>query len=101
MKIDQSHFVIASQGKEIKYAVGDLVMLSTLHHHGEYKKRGELHVAKFLPHWDGPYKITKCFPEVLSYTLDLPNSPNTFPSYHSSELKQFFSNDDTLPLMKT
>ena len=38
-KVDQAHFANAIHGKEKVYKIGDLVMLSTLHWWGEYKKR--------------------------------------------------------------
>jgi hypothetical protein len=31
-----------------------------------------------------------------NYTLELPNSPNTFPMFHASKLKPFLLNDATL-----
>jgi hypothetical protein len=71
-------------------------MLTTLHRRNKYKKKGEKHVAKFLPHFDGPYKVTKAYPETSSYTFDMPNSPNVFLSYHASELKRHTPNDPSL-----
>jgi len=95
-KVTQAHFANADRGREVVYAIGDLVMLSTLHRRNEYKKKGEKCVAKFFPHFDGPFKVTKTHPETSSYTLEMPNSPNSFPSYHASELKPHFANDPTL-----
>jgi hypothetical protein len=71
-------------------------MLSTLHRCQEYKKKGEHWVAKFFLRYDGPYVIINAHPETLSYTLELPNSQNIFPTFHASELKCFFENDATL-----
>src|ERR1700683_3486029 len=71
-------------------------MLSTLHHRQEYKKKGEKRAAKFFPWYDGPYRITDTHIETSNYTLELPNSPNTYPTYHASELKAFLPNDSTL-----
>ena len=34
--------------------------------------------------------------ETSNYTLELPNSPNTYPTYHTSELKPFVPNDQSL-----
>jgi hypothetical protein len=71
-------------------------MLSTLHSRREYKKKGEKRVAKFFPRFDGPYTIVKTFPETSTYTLNLLNNPNMFPTFHSSELKRFHPNDASL-----
>ena len=35
-------------------------------------------------------------PEFSAYTLDLPNSPNIFPTFHASQLKRFNENDTSL-----
>jgi hypothetical protein len=60
----------------------------------KYKKKGKKRTAKFFPRWDGPYRITKCHPEVSTYTLDIPT--NAFPTFHASQLKQHYANDPTL-----
>src|ERR1700683_3246879 len=88
--------LIAFSQKTSAIAMATLVMLSILHRHNEYKKKGEKRVAKFFPHFDGPFKVTKTHPEASSYTLEMPNSPNSFSSYHTSELKPHFANDPTL-----
>jgi len=95
-KIAQAHYAKAHRGVEDVFVVGDLVMLSTFNRRREYKKKGELQVAKFFPRWDGPYRVTKAFPESSSYVLDTQNTPNKCPSYHASELKRHIPNDDTL-----
>ncbi|KIM80242.1 hypothetical protein PILCRDRAFT_73495, partial [Piloderma croceum F 1598] len=56
---------------------------------------------KFFPRYDSPYTVIDTHPETSNYTLELPNSPNTFPTFHSSELKPHFTNDCSLfPLHK-
>jgi hypothetical protein len=35
-------------------------------------------------------------PEFSAYTLDLPNSPNIFPTFHTSQLKHFTENNASL-----
>jgi hypothetical protein len=86
-KIAMAHYTNSNRGPKDKYKISDWVMLSTLHQRQEYKRRGEKHVAKFFLCFDGPFKITDCHPEASTYALDLPNSPNLFPTYHISELK--------------
>jgi hypothetical protein len=71
-------------------------MLSTLHHRQEFKKKGEKWAAKFFPHFDGPYQIIDAHTVSSNYTLELPNSPNTYPTYPASELKPFLPNNTSL-----
>jgi hypothetical protein len=80
----------------IAYLVGDKVMLVTLHRRREFKAGDKNRVAKFFPRWDGPFTVTKSFSETSSYTLNLPNSPNAFPTFHASLLKRFNENDAML-----
>jgi hypothetical protein len=68
-------------------------MLSTLHHRQEFKCKGTKPAAKFFPRYDGPYKVIKAHVETLNYTLDLLNLLNTYPTYHTLELKAFINND--------
>jgi hypothetical protein len=95
-KVFQAHFANDHRGADELYAVGDKVMLSTLHRRQEYKKKGEHRVAKFFPRYDGPYDVIDAFPHVSAYKLELPNSPNIFPTFHSSEIKRFIPNDPSL-----
>jgi hypothetical protein len=95
-KVFQSHFANKTRRADFKFAVGDKVMLSTLHRRQEYKSKGDGRVAKFFPRYDGPYIIINAHPETSNYTLELPNSPNIFPTFHSSELKRHVENDAVL-----
>lgn len=81
---------------ELVLAKGDRVMLATKHRRREYIQKGDKRVAKFMPRFDGPYTILDAHPETSTYTLDLPNSPNIFPTFHSSQLRQFHANDSSL-----
>jgi hypothetical protein len=40
--------------------------------------------------------VVATHPETSNYTLNLPNSPNTFPTFHASKLKCFHENDPSL-----
>ena len=53
-------------------------------------------MAKFFPCWDGPYGVTKAFPESSSYVLDTQNAPNECSSYHALELKHHIPNNNML-----
>jgi hypothetical protein len=95
-KTNQALQANRSRGVDDVFVVGERVMLSTLHCRKEYRKKGEKHMTKFFPRYDGPYKILATHPETSNYTLDLPNAPNTFPTFHASELKRFQENDRVL-----
>jgi len=59
------------------------------------------HVARFMPCFDGPFKITAAHPEKLCYTLELPNKPLQFPTFHFSLLPAFvLDNDKLIPSQK-
>ncbi|KZP02880.1 hypothetical protein FIBSPDRAFT_769814 [Athelia psychrophila] len=49
-----------------------------------------------MPRWDGPYGVEKTHPETSNYTLVLPNSPQTFATFHTSHLKAHCANDNIL-----
>ena len=49
-----------------------------------------------MPRFDGPYHIVEVHPEASSYTLDIPNRPDIFPSFHVSQLKRYIANDPSL-----
>lgn len=95
-KISQSIHSLASRSPETPFSIGDSVYLSTSNRRREYMHAGENRVAKFMPRFDGPYKIVGANPARSSYTLDLPNAPNTFPVFHSSLLRRFVPNDADL-----
>lgn len=95
-KIAQAASANKSRGDEPKFRAGDLVMLSTENRRRDYKSRGEFRCAKLMPRYDGPYKVIHAHPECSTYTLDLPNNPNTFPTFHASLLKAHYPNDSFL-----
>jgi len=99
-KVFQTFYANQNRSPKIPFKIGDKVMLSTLHRHQEFKKKGEKRVAKFFPCYDGPYNIIDVHTETSNYTLELPNSPNTYPTYHASELKPFLANDAMLFLSR-
>ena len=92
----QAFYANRDHGPEDVFQVGDKVMLLTLHRWREFTASDPSRVAKFIPHFDGPYIIVNNMPKFLAYTLDLPNSPNIFPTFHSSQLKFFTENDASL-----
>ena len=53
-------------------------------------------MAKFMPRFNGPYTIVDIDEENSPVTLDLPNSPNIFPTFHTSVVVPYLENDMTL-----
>ena len=47
-----------------------------------------------MPRYDGPYKIVDVHHEALTKTIDMPNAPNIFPTFHISNIKAWIPNDD-------
>ena len=47
-----------------------------------------------MPRYDGPYEIIDLNKEASTVTLDIPNAPNLFPTFHTSHLKSWTLNDD-------
>ena len=93
-KISQSHFANPKRSEQINYTIGDKVMLSTLHRRKDYKNKGQRRAAKFMPRFDGPYQIIEVHNEASTITLDMPNAPNLFPTFHTSNVKPWFPNND-------
>ena len=92
----QAHYANIHRLLELPFQIGDKVMLSTLHCRQEFKKKGKKRAAKFFSCYDGPYNIIDAHAATSNYTLELPNNPNTYPTYHTSELKNFVPNDPIL-----
>jgi len=78
------------------FSIGSCVWLSMLHRHKEYMAKGEKQVAKFMPCYDGPYTITDVDEEHSTVTLDLPNSLNICPTFHTSEVLPYIESDISL-----
>ena len=71
------------------FAIGSHVQLTTLHRCNEYKAKGEKHMAKFMPCYDRPYTIINTNEKHSTVTIELPNTPNIFPTFHTSEVLPF------------
>ena len=56
---------------EDAFQKGDYVMLSTMHRCRNYMQRGDGRTAKFMPRWDGKYKVLEAHPESSTYKLAL------------------------------
>ena len=95
-KTDQTISANLHHADDFAFQVGNKVMLSTLNCQNEYKKKGHMHIAKFMPHFDGPYTVTTIAPHVSTVTLDMPNTPNAFPVFHTSQVRPLRMNDANL-----
>jgi hypothetical protein len=95
-KIKQSQQENLHRGNSFPFKIGDRAVLSTSHRRRTYKSGDEPHIAKFMPRFDGPYKITATDEKHSTVTLDMPGHSTIFPVFHTSELKPFKENDETL-----
>ena len=95
-KVSQAFQSNKSRSLTFPFKVGDRVVLSTLHRWQEFKANNSNRVAKFIPRFDGPFKIKSTDEKHSTVTLDLPNLPNIFPVFHTSEIRHFAENDDNL-----
>jgi len=93
-KISQSEFTNCHRNDEVIYKVGDKVMLSTENRRCKYMQRHSGRTAKFMPRFDGPFVVTKANTAKSAYTLDLPNKPDRFPTFHAAQLRKHIPNDD-------
>jgi len=92
----QVFYANRDRSPEDSFKIGECVMLSTLHWRQEFTAGDPSHITKFIPCFDGPYKIINSMPEFLAYTLELLNSPNIFPTFHALQLKHFTKNNALL-----
>lgn len=58
-------------------------------------------VAKFMPRFDGPFKIVKAFLDSSTYTLQLPEQSKIHCTFHSLLLHTYLENDPLLFLSQT
>ena len=95
-KISQAFQANKTRSLNFPFKIGDRVVLSTLHRRQEFKANDNNRVAKFMPRFDGPFKIKSTDEKHSTVTLDLPNLPNIFPVFHTSEIRHFTENDNNL-----
>ena len=93
-KISQSYFSNPKHIDTPEYKIGDKIMLSMLNHRKKYKNKLQQQAAKFFPRLNGLYQIVDIYPDASTVTLDMPNAPNLFPTFHPSNIKPWFANDN-------
>jgi hypothetical protein len=86
-KIKQSQQENLHRSNSFPFKIGDRAVLSTSHRRRTYKSGDEPRVAKFMPRFDGPYKILATDEKHSTVTLDMPGHSTIFPVFHTSELK--------------
>jgi hypothetical protein len=92
-KVVQAYYSNEYRGSDPGYAVGDRVWLNTVNRRRDYMQKGSGRAAKFMPCFDGPFRVTSAHPETSSYTLELPPSANVHNTFHVSQLRKFVPND--------
>ena len=95
-KISQSIEANKHRSLTFPFVIGSHVWLTMLHHRNEYKAKGEKRVAKFMPHYNGPYTVIDTDEWHSTVTIELPNAPNIFPTFHTSKVLPFIESDTSL-----
>jgi hypothetical protein len=95
-RIAQANAANVHRSNKPDFNIDDFVYLSTAHRRCEYLNGNSKQVAKFMPRFDGPYTIVSVSPESSTYTLDLPDHTNVYPTFHVSELKRHVPNNTEL-----
>ena len=95
-KVSQAFQANKSRNFLFPFKIGDKVVLSTVHRRRDLKAGDPNRVAKFMPRFDGPFTIKHTDERHSTVTLDLPNLPNFFPVFHTSEIKPFLENNNSL-----
>ena len=95
-KVSQAFHTNKSWTLNFPFKVGKHVVLLTLHRHWKFRAGDPNCVAKFMPWFDGPFVIKAINERHSTVTLDLPNLPNIFPVFHTSEVHPFAENNDSM-----
>jgi hypothetical protein len=95
-KLAQASQANKDRGQDLVLNVGDRVLLNTEHRRREYMQKKDGRVAKLMPRFDGPYTVTAINKNASTVTLDMPNSPNIYHTFHTSQVKPFTDNDSDL-----
>lgn len=95
-KISQASQANKDRSPNPEFEVGDRVFLATAHRRRDYMQAKDGHVAKFMPRFDGPFKVLKAYPHSSTYTLHLPEYSKIHRTFHSSLLHTCVENDPEL-----
>ena len=81
--------------------VEDQVMLSTHNYCQDYLAQTPGQAVKFILYYNRLYFVIVANLDKSEYTLELPNSNQTFLGFHASQLKHYVLNDNNLFLQHT
>ena len=95
-KFSQAFQAHKSHSSNFPFNIRDHVIMSMLHHHYDFRGNDPNCVAKFMPRFDGLFCIKNTDRKHSTVTLNLPNLPNIFPVFHTSEAQPFIENDNLL-----
>ena len=95
-KITQSAQANKTRTLTFPFSIGQRVRLTTKNRRREYKNSDGKRVAKFIARFDGPFKIVALDKENSTVTLDLPNSANFTPTFHTSHVFPAVENNGEL-----
>ena len=85
--------------EEDTFAVGDLVKVDTKDRRAKYKLATDSEgkkaakSAKLFDRFEGPYEVTRAWPEQSIYRLKLDASDRSHPTFHISKLARYHPND--------
>jgi len=77
-KISQAHHTNKDHSLDPTFKVRECMMLATTHRQHDYMQKKNGCVAKFMPQFNGPFKVTKVYPDTSTYTLHLPDSSKLY-----------------------
>lgn len=95
-KIHQAHKVNKDWSADPAYQVGGKVLLAMAHQWRDYMQAKDRQVAKFMPHYNGPYNVIQAYPKCSSYKLVLALTSKAHPTFHVANLQPYIPNDNTL-----
>jgi hypothetical protein len=77
-KINQAHQANKDCAPDPIFDVGNRVLLATAHRWREYMQAKDGHAAKFMPRFDGSFKVTNAFLDSSTCTLHLPGATKIY-----------------------
>ena len=95
-KISQAIQSNKTQTLTFLFEIGDRVRLSTLHRRHKFKGSGERCITKFMPRFNGPFKIIGTNEAMSTIKLKLPPNSKTHLVFHTSLVLPFKGNDPNL-----
>ena len=72
------------------------MILSTHNYCQDYLVQTPGQAAKFMPHYNRLYFVIAANSDKSEYTLELPDSNQTFLGFYASQLKYYVPNDNNL-----